>query len=103
MKMVWPGHHLDSRADAPGIQTQGVSEILPEVRVKEHEANAAEELKIHSKPPIRFKSSILLLIIKKASLGAFMQIATGHWLVHKDPYILVLGCYFPVPFCMFRF
>lgn len=86
MRMVWPGHHLGSRADGPAIWTQRElmnAEILPEVRVKEHETNAVEEPKIHSKHHIRFMSNVFLLIIGKVSLVTFTQISKGHWLVRN--------------------
>ena len=103
--MAWssPGQ----QGDAPGIWTQRElvnSEILPEEWVKEHETHAVEP-KTYSKHRIRFMSNLLLLlIIGKASLVVFRQISKGYWLEHRDPpYILVLGCYLPVLFCMFSF
>lgn len=58
VRMVWPGHHLGSRADAPGVWTQRElvnAEILPEEWVKENETHAVEEPKIYSKHHIRFE------------------------------------------------
>lgn len=78
MRMVWPGHHLGSTADAPGVWTHRElvnAEILPEEWVKEHETHAVEEPKIYRKHHIRFMSNILLLSIGKASLVAFTQIS----------------------------
>lgn len=70
MRMVWPGHHLSSRADAPGVWTE--RELV--------------EPKMHSKHYIRFMSKLLLLlIIRKASLVALTHISKGYWLVRKDP------------------
>lgn len=72
--------------------------------MKEDKTHAVEEPKIYSKYHIIFRSNILLLVIREASLVPFMQISQETGLVHKDPSdIPVLGYYSPVLFCMFSF
>lgn len=84
MKRVCSGHHLGTRADAPGVWTQrqlANAEILPRGQRKERETCTAKKPNVDRRHHGRFMDNVLP-IIANAAVEAFMQISKRHRLAY---------------------